>query len=198
MRTASAGSAAFRRVGLLFSACALAAAAPPAFTADREPEPVVSVRGGDHGETGSIHGQVDINAPRATVWRLMVDCEKEIHMTVDAKSCKMLQRDPAGHWDVREQISKGGGFMPSVRIVLRSEYDAPHTVRFHRVEGTIKALDGTWRLEPLDGGRTRAFYDCTVSVPGAPGPIARMVLRHDIPRMLVNLRDASEADAGRP
>jgi carbon monoxide dehydrogenase subunit G len=176
-------------VGLALMVCAtpLAASTP-------EADPIVTVTSGDN-LTAVIHGQVDVSAPRATVWRLLVDCDKSVRIMVGAKSCKVLQRDPAGRWDMREQVSKGGGLSPTVKIIIRSQYDAPHTVHFHRTQGDVKTLDGDWRLEPLDAGHTRVFYDSELLVAGAPGPLARTVLRRDIPRNLSNLRDASEADA---
>ena len=188
-----------RRTGaLLLAAVAIASAGGALGAAPAQsPEPVVDVTGGE-GLTAVVHGQIDVNAPRQVIWRLLVDCERSLHIMAGAKSCKVIQRDPAGRWDIREQISKGGGFTPTVKILLRSTYEAPHIVHFHRIEGDVKSMDGDWRLEPLDAGHTRVFYDNQLLVAGAPGPIARAVMRRDIPRDLISLRDASEADAGRP
>ena len=116
-----------------------------------------------------------------------------------AKSCRVLQRDPAGHWDVREPISKGGLF-PAVRTVLHADYQPYTEIRFHRVDGDLPVLDGAWRLEALDGGlRTRVFYESRVTPAfPAPPPLVRSVLRQDMPKTLANLRDASEAAAAGP
>jgi len=183
----------FHRSAALVAALS-ALAAMPAFAA--EPAPIVSVTPDAHGAAGVIHGQVDIDAPRAVVWSIMIDCARAAALMINVKYCHILQRDPAGRWDVREQATRAS-LLPSVRIVMHSDYDAPHTVQFHRIDGDFKVLEGEWRLEPLDGGaRTRVFYESRMSSPFiAPGFVARAVLRADLPATLENLRKASEAEA---
>ena len=158
-----------------------------------ESPPVVTVEADTRGASGDIRAQVDIDATPATVWRVLIDCGQVTHLMVGAKSCRVLQHDPAGRWDVREQIS-AGGILPPIRTVLRSDYDAPRAVAFHRVDGDLKVLEGDWRLEPLDGGlRTRVYYDSRVAAPfGVPAFMARSVLRGDMPRTMTNLRNACE------
>lgn len=158
--------------------------------------PVVEVTADAAGASGLVTGQVDIAAPPAVVWAVIVDPANTGRLMAGAKSCRVLQRDPAGHWDVRETISRGGVF-PAVRTVLHSDYEPYTLIRFHRIDGDLPVLDGEWRLQPLDGGaRTRVRYESRVtpSFP-APPPLVRAVLRQDMPRTLANLRDASEAAA---
>jgi uncharacterized membrane protein len=145
----------------------------------------------------AVRGQVDIAAPPAVVWRVMTDANSAARLMADTQSCRIVERDPAGRWDVREQISKGG-LLPAVRTVLRSDYQPYSLIRFHRVDGDIKVLVGEWRLSAYDGGRrTHVEYESHVTSPyPAPAPIVRMVLRKDMPRTLTNLRTASEAQAG--
>jgi uncharacterized protein YndB with AHSA1/START domain len=184
-----------RAGGFAFTACTLAACAAAAgseapsvtVTADRQPG------------VGLVEASVDIDAPPALVWRVMTDCARVSRLMVNVKYCRVIERDPAGRWDVREQVTRGS-ILPGVRTVLRSDYDAPRLVRFHRVDGDFKVLDGEWKLDPLDGGaRTRVTYDSRVSSPfPAPGMIVRAVLRKDVPRTLANLRDACETPGGPP
>jgi hypothetical protein len=117
-------------------------------------------------------------------------------LMVNVQYCHVLQRDPGGRWDLREQVTRAS-LLPSVRTVMHSDYDEPRSVKFHRTDGDFKVLDGEWRLVPLDGGaRTRVIYDSRMSSPFvAPSLIVRAVLRRDMPHTLNNLRDASEAQA---
>jgi uncharacterized membrane protein len=174
-------------------------AAPLAYTASAEPPPVVSVQPDPQGASGLVHAEVDINAPPETVWKIMVDCDQTPKLMMNVKSCRVLQRDPGGRWDLREQITKGS-LLPSVRIVMRSDYDEPRSVRFHRTDGDIKVLEGEWRLEALDGGaRTRVIYDNRISAPfSAPGPIVRPLMRSDMTHTLNNLRNVCEIRASGP
>ena len=158
--------------------------------------PSVQVTADSGGAAGLIRGSVDIDAPPSVVWKVMVDPSSTARLMANTKSCRVVERDPAGRWDVREQVSKGG-LLPSVRTVIRSDYQPYSRVRFHRVDGDIKVLEGEWRLTPLDGGaRTHVDYESRVASPfPAPGPLVRAVLRKDMPRTLANLRDASQAQA---
>ena len=173
---------------LIFCASAVQAAEPPA---------TVSVAADPQGAAGVIHGQVDIAAPRTVVWSVLIDCARVPSLMVNVKYCHVLQRDPEGRWDVREQATKPS-LLPGVRTVMRSDYVAPHTVAFHRTDGDFKILEGEWRLEPIDSGAgTRVFYVSRMSSPvAAPSFLVRAVLRSDLPKTLENLRTASEAAAG--
>jgi uncharacterized protein YndB with AHSA1/START domain len=187
-RRSRAGAALWAAATLAFSASEAAAS-----------QPSVKVFPGPDGASQVVQGQVDIAASPAVVWRVITDPALSAKMIVNMRSTRVLQQDPAGRWDVREQISKGG-LLPGVRTVIRSEYTAPSRVSFRAVDGDIKQLDGEWRLSPLDGGRrTHVVYESRVTSPfPAPAPMVRSVLRGDMPKTLANLRDASEAEAARP
>jgi uncharacterized membrane protein len=169
-----------------------AAALVSASASTKETPPVVEVDADSKGASGDIRASVDIAAPPSTVWRVLVDCAQVPHLMVGAKSCKVLDHDPSGHWDVREQVSQGA-LLPAIRTVLRSDYDAPRAVHFHRIDGDLKVLEGSWHLEPIDATRTRVSYDSRVQAPfGIPAFLARTVLRNDMPKTMNNLRNACE------
>jgi uncharacterized membrane protein len=177
----------------MLAAASLAQAAPA------EAPPTVNVTPDPQGASGIVHASVDINASPETVWKIMVDCDQVPRLMVNVKYCHVLQRDPAGRWDVREQVTKPS-ILPSVRVVMRSDYDEPRSVRFHRTDGDLKIVEGSWLLQPLDGGtRTRVVYDSRIAAPfSAPGMIVRPVMRGDMVHTLTNLRDACEAKAAGP
>ncbi|MBV9509152.1 MAG: SRPBCC family protein [Caulobacteraceae bacterium] len=178
-------------LGLVLGSSVCAAQIPqPAPSAPAQ----IDVQPDPQGAQGLIHGHIDIDAPPETVWKVVVDCGQAGRLMVGIKSCRVLQSDPAGRWDLREQYTSAS-ILPPLRTVLRSDYDEPHTARFHRMEGALRVLDGEWRLEPLDGGaRTRLFYEGRMAAPfPAPGPVVRSMLRSDMPRTLENIRSASEA-----
>ena len=161
--------------------------------------PTIEVTADDHGASGDVRASVEIDAPRALVWAVMTDCAGVPRLMVNVRSCTVLEHDPGGRWDVREQVTNAS-LLPAVRTVLRSDYDYPRSVRFHRTGGDFKVLEGSWLLESLDGGRrTRVTYASRMTAPFAlPKFIVRAVLRRDLPHTLTNLRQACEARRGAP
>ena len=139
---------------------------------------------------GLIHAAIEIGAPPQLVWRVMTDCRETPKLIASADPCRVLSADPAGGWDVREQVTHGNLIVPTIRNIYRSDYEPFSLIRFHRVAGDMKVEEGEWRFEALDGGRaTRVIYTNRVAAPIlAPGPLVREGLRHDTPKVLMNLR----------
>jgi uncharacterized membrane protein len=178
-------------------ALAIAGFAPLAQAAPADPPPTIDARPDARGASGDVSASIEINASPAKVWAVLIDCAGVPRLMVNVRSCRVLSHDPAGRWDVREQVTNAS-LLPAVRTVLRSDYDYGRSVRFHRIDGDFKVLEGQWLLAPLDGGsRTRVTYESRVTAPfAAPGFVVRAVLRKDLPRTLINLRQASERAAG--
>jgi carbon monoxide dehydrogenase subunit G len=170
--------------GLGLSATAWAAPQPP------------TVQVTSDGPAAVVHATMEVAAPPAVVWKTLTDPASIVRVMVSVKSVRVLQSDPAGRWEVREQVTKGG-LAPSLRVVTRADFQPYTTMRFHRIDGDIKQLDGEWKLAPLDGGtRTALTYDSRMTPPaGAPAFIVRAALRNDTTESMGNLRDASEAAA---
>ncbi|HXA39917.1 MAG TPA: SRPBCC family protein [Phenylobacterium sp.] len=149
--------------------------------------PYVEVKPGPDGSSGVILAAIDVAAPQAVVWSVMTDCDLAPKMVANLKSCRILDRDPQGRWDIREEITRMT-FMPSVRTVYREDFDPPDGMAFHRTDGDLKVLEGEWRLAP-HGDQVRVTYEARVAAPFAvPGWVARIALRHDVPMALLALR----------
>jgi hypothetical protein len=149
--------------------------------------PWVEVGPAADGRSGQVRAAIDIPASKEAIWATMLDCDAASRMVASLKSCRILDRDPQGRWDVREQISRAA-FLPSVRTVYRSDYDRPNRIRFHRTGGDMQVFEGEWNLETrLDG--VRVTYEARASAPFAvPGWIARAALRHEVSAALLALR----------
>jgi hypothetical protein len=149
--------------------------------------PWVEVRQDADSRSGRVRAAIDIPASKEAIWAKMLDCDAAVRMVANLKSCKVLDRDPQGRWDVREQISRAA-FLPSVRNVYRSEYDRPNRIDFRRTGGDLEVFEGAWRLESRPDG-IRVTYEARASAPfTVPGWIARATLRHDVPAALLALR----------
>lgn len=149
--------------------------------------PYVDVEPDADGSSGVILAAIDVAASPAVVWSVMTDCDLAPKMVANLKSCRILERDPQGRWDIREEVTRST-FIPSVRTVYSEDFDPPRQMTFHRTGGDLKVLEGQWRLEPR-GDQVRVIYEAHVAAPfSVPGWVARIAMRHDVPMALLALR----------
>ena len=158
---------------------------------------VSEVSAADDG-AGLIHAAIDIAAPPKVVWSVMNDCRFIRKLITSAVDCRILQGDAGrGGWDVRETVTKGGFFIPTIHNVYRSDYQPYSLIRFKKAGGNLRVEEGEWRLEALNGGTsTRVIYVNLVAANIlAPAPLVREGMRKDTAKVLVNLRRESLAVA---
>lgn len=189
------------RLPLTVLACSLAVVADAGErTSHPDAAPSVSVRAedGDHG--GVVRASFDIDAPPQTVWSVLTDCAHAQDMVPNLVSCRVLERDPAGRWDVREHIAKAW-FTPRLRNVIRTEFDPPHGLSYHRVAGDWARSEGRWTLTPTDGGEaTHLDYEGHMALNmSVPSWVVREATRRELPEALRALRRAClAAEAAHP
>jgi len=163
---------------------AVRAAAPAAHGGS----PFISVTLDPDGESALIRASIDIPGGPAPIWRAMTDCDANLRMIRSMVGCRVMQKG-AG-WDIREHVTRGGPLLPSFRYLVRSDYEPLRRIRFRKIDGNLKTLEGEWGLTALDGGRaTRVTYENRVAARIlAPPFVVRAGLRRDTPRVLENLR----------
>ena len=141
------------------------APAPLSTNAERQLEQgevVVSVRRAAVGGA-ELFAAVEIPLAAAQIWPVMTNCDRAPSFVPNLVSCRILERDRDGHWDIRERISSPSWFASKIRTVFRSEYRAPKRVHFARVAGDLRRSDGEWTLTPGNKpGATRVIYQAIV------------------------------------
>ena len=153
-------------------------------------EAIVDVRPDPDGATGLISAIIDIAAPPARVWAVMLDCEHSMRAVAALKSCRIIEQGADGRYDIREHVVQWLWPLPEVRSVFRSDYQPVERIRFQRIGGDLALLEGEWRLAPMRGGQaTRLFYRARIT-PGWPVPdsMARAAIESDVPNTLKALR----------
>jgi hypothetical protein len=139
---------------------------------------------------GQIQAAIDIAAPPKVVWAVMNDCGGIKRIVSTMISCRVISSDLRHGWDVREQVTKGNLFVPTIRNVIRNDYKPYTLIRFRGVGGDLRIEEGEWRLEPLDGGAgTRVVYVNRVAANIlAPAALVREGMKRDTAKVLMNLR----------
>jgi ribosome-associated toxin RatA of RatAB toxin-antitoxin module len=161
-------------------------------------EALVSVEE-DSGEAdGHIEAVIEIAAAPHRVWQVMTDCARAPRFVTGLKSCRVVEQDQRGAWDVREHRSKYLSMLPETVSVFRSDYALDKDIRFERVSGSLRFLKGSWHLESLDGGAsTRLSYSVRVGISApVPGFMIRSALESDVPKLMKALRE--EVVTGKP
>ncbi|WP_454718402.1 SRPBCC family protein [Caulobacter segnis] len=152
----------------------------------------VDAQADNHGR-GMVRASVDIAAPPAVVFRIILDCDRAARMSPGVKSCRVVSRAPDGT-EIREHTVRWSFFLPTMRSTSRVTLIPDREIHFTCIGGDIRACDGSWRLEPLDGGtRTRVTYDMWASSPfPAPAGMISAMMRKDVPSSLKALRRECE------
>ncbi|MEQ1651350.1 MAG: SRPBCC family protein [Hyphomicrobium sp.] len=153
-------------------------------------ETVVRVDPADGAADGQVSGAVDIPAPAAVVWTVLVDCARASAVMPNLTSCKVLKAEPDGRSDVREHRIRWIGLLPEIRSEFESEYVEGRSIRFTRTGGDMRELRGEWRIVPSrDGLASRLHYSARVGF-GAliPSFVIRNALAKDVPGFLNAIR----------
>jgi len=122
---------------------------------------------------GTIAGSstAEIDAPIDRVWELVEDVEKASEWQGGLKTLRALERDDQGRATLCE--SESDAKVRTVKSTVRFAYDGPTVLTWRQEKGELKSVDGSWRLEDLGSGRTRATYDLELD----PGRMLGMVIR---------------------
>ena len=144
------------------------------------------------GASGFIRAGIDIAAPREVIWRVLTDCAFAPRLAMGLKSCRVLQKDPQGRWDVREHVSRLIPVLPQIRTEFRTDYEPLDGFAYRRTGGDMKVLEGRWRLIPLPGGKVRVISEGRAEAPFVlPGAMSRLVLHREAAMALSALKRES-------
>ena len=122
---------------------------------------------------GHIGGeaQIDLDVPIAEVFAALADIEAAPEWQDGLDAAVALERDESG----RASLVRTESDIKVKRIkgTLRFSYDEPVLVAWSQVDGDMKAVEGSWKLEDLGDGRTRVKYALDTD----PGRVLSMVIR---------------------
>lgn len=134
--------------------------------------------------TGS--STADIDAPVDRVWSLIEDVEQAPQWQGGLKAMRPLERDDEGRATLCE--SESDAKVRSVKSIVRFTYQAPTQLSWRQEKGELKSVEGSWVLEDLGAGRTRAIYALDVDLGRVLGMLIRGPLVDLLRAMLVSAR----------
>ena len=159
-------------------------------------QPFVDVMASPQDGVTTIRASHKIHASPHIVWSVLTDCPGGKRILPHFESCRILARDPAGKWDLREHVMNPP-LLPRVRTVARNQFDAPRRLSFKLVEGDLRVSEGAWHLT-ADGRATKLHYEARVAPAFAvPQFILEAAIRRDFTAMLIALEETSVSDAKR-
>ena len=128
----------------------------------------------------------EIAASIDEVWAVVKDVLTAPDWQGGLVGMRSLERDEAGRPTLVE--SESDIKVRHVKTQVRFTYEPPTRLAWTQEKGDLKSVDGSWTLEDLGGGRTRATY----TLDGDPGRVLGMLIRGPVETairaMLVNAR----------
>lgn len=128
----------------------------------------------------------EIDAPIDEVWGIVEDVLAAPEWQGGLVSVAALERDAEGRPTLVESVSDIK--VRRVKTQVRFGYEPPTRLSWVQEKGDLKSVEGSWELEDLGGGRTRATY----TLDGDPGRVLGMVIRGPVEAaaraVLVNAR----------
>jgi carbon monoxide dehydrogenase subunit G len=118
---------------------------------------------------GSASSEID--APLKDVWALVEDVLTAPDWQGGLDSATALEQDDEGRAVLVETESDIK--VRRVKARVRFSYEGPTRLSWTQEKGEMKSVDGSWELEDLGGGRTRA----TFTLDADPGRLLGMLIK---------------------
>jgi carbon monoxide dehydrogenase subunit G len=128
----------------------------------------------------------EIAAPLDQVWALVEDVAVAPEWQGGLNSIQPLERDDQGRGtkcEVGVDIK-----VRTVKSIVRFTYDGPERLSWRQEKGDLKSVDGSWELEDLGDGRTRATYRVEVDLGRMLGMMVKGPLESGLRQMLAGAR----------
>ena len=144
-------------------------------------------------QSGSASASVRIHANRASIWALLTSCASAVRLVPGLAECRVVETAPDDSWQLIRHVVDYSWYVPKLTFVFRADYRYPERISIRLVSGDLRVLEGSWDLQK-DGDFTIAHYSLALA-PGfwIPRWVMKVALRHDLPRMLRELRTLAES-----
>jgi carbon monoxide dehydrogenase subunit G len=128
----------------------------------------------------------EIDAPLDQVWAVVEDVESAPEWQGGLNGIEVLERDGDGLPVLCETQSDAK--VRTVKSIVRFRYDGPTRLSWTQEKGELKSVEGSWELEDLGDGRTRATYSIETELGRMLGMVIRGPLVDLLRHMLAGAR----------
>ena len=130
----------------------------------------------------------EIDAPIEEGWKAVEDVEKAPDWQGGMKDVEALEHDDQGRATLVE--TEADAKVTTVKTKVRFSYEGPTRLSWTQEKGDLKSMDGSWELEDLGDGRTRATY----ALEGDTGRMLGMLIRGPVESKLIDILVNARAD----
>jgi ribosome-associated toxin RatA of RatAB toxin-antitoxin module len=139
----------------------------------------------------------DIEAPIDRVAAIVADVEAWPEWQATLSAVDVEERDAQGRPSLCEVVFDAK--VQTIRTVQRLRHEPPRSLAFSQESGSLKQLRGSWGLEDLGDGRTRATYQLEVEPGGFLSMLVKGAVEERLREVLVmqppgELKERAEAD----
>jgi uncharacterized protein YndB with AHSA1/START domain len=113
----------------------------------------------------------EIEAPLERVWKIVEDVLSAPEWQGGLDATRALESDPQGRSTLVETESDIK--VRRVKARVRFSYDGPTRLSWTQEQGDMKSVEGSWVLEDLGNGRTRASF----TMEADPGRVLGLLIR---------------------
>lgn len=147
------------------------------------------------GGAPAVEAKILIPKPPERVWSVVSNPEQLMSKERKVKKVKVLSR--TGNKQKVEFSVLMTRLFPPFNYVLMQEMSPPNQLRFYRLSGSFKDIQGSWKLTPVDeGAQTILTYTLKLD----PGPLVPKgmllnAVKSDLPTMMRNAKSAIDKAA---
>lgn len=140
----------------------------------------------------SVEAKILVARPIDKVWPVVANPEKLMSEEQKVKKVRILSQE-GNRQEVAFSVVMTH-LLPTFNYVLEQNLHPPTSIRFHRLSGSFKEIQGFWRLISVDGGqKTVLVYNLKMDAgPWIPRSMLLTAVKADLPNMLQNAKRAIE------
>lgn len=149
-------------LSLINSPLAVAERVPPVLLASQPQRAMLT------GKNGQYVVKIVVNSSVDTVWKVLTDYNNYYRFFPNVISSKLLKIQ--GNEKIFEQVYKIQAIVIDQKTVIRlaATEAYPKQISFKLVQGDVKSLQGSWKIEPISANQVVIQHQVSVD-PGSPG-----------------------------